>query len=265
MMQQFNQGKLFLIAGPCVIEEKSLTFDIAGKLKEICEELQIPLLFKASYRKANRTSLDSFQGIGDNEALNVLREIRSELKLPTTTDVHSPEEAKEVSKIVDVVQIPAFLSRQTDLLVAAGKHGGCVNIKKGQFLSPESMQFVIEKVKAGGCENIWLTERGTSFGYQDLVVDFRSIPKMKMHKCKVVMDCTHSQQKPNLSQGVTGGDPAMIETIAKAGVAVGANGLFIETHPTPETAKSDGSTMLPLHHLKELLIKLLAIKKAIDS
>ncbi len=265
MIQPFLKGNLFLIAGPCVIESAALTTEIAGKLKEICSELQIPLLFKASYRKANRTSIKSFQGIGDDEALEILKSIRTNLKLPTTTDVHSPLEAQKVSTIVDVLQIPAFLSRQTDLLVAAGKYGGCVNIKKGQFLSPESMRFVKEKVRSGGCENIWLTERGSSFGYQDLVVDFRSIPKMQDLNSLVVLDCTHSQQKPNLSSGVTGGNPKMIETIAKAGVAVGVNGLFIETHTSPASAKSDGSTMLPLDDIRELLLKLLAIKKAVDS
>ena len=254
----------FLIAGPCVVEDNEITFETAIRIKAICEKLQIPFIFKASYRKANRSSIHSFSGIGDREALTILKEVRNSLNIPVITDVHSPEDVLMAKEFVDMIQIPAFLCRQTDLLIAAGKSGLPVNIKKGQFLSPEAMGFVAEKVKATGNEKIFLTERGTTFGYQDLVVDFRGIPQMQKTKYPVILDCTHSLQQPNQSAGVTGGQPELIETIAKAGVAVGVNGLFIETHPDPSKALSDGANMLPLYHLNELLEKLVKIKQAIS-
>lgn len=258
------QDSFFLIAGPCVIENSTTPFEIAEAVKSICESHSLPFIFKASFKKANRTSIHSFTGIGDQEAINILAEIKSKLDIPITTDVHSVEDVEKVKDIIDVIQIPAFLCRQTDLLLAAGKSGKIVNIKKGQFLSPESMAFAVQKVKETGNQNVWLTERGTTFGYQDLVVDMRSIPKMQKNKVPVIMDCTHSLQQPNQNSGVTGGDPDMISTIANAATAVGANGLFIETHPNPQDAKSDGKNMLPLDDLSKVLEKVLKIKKAIS-
>ena len=257
-------SNFFLIAGPCVVEDKEITFDTAIRIKAICEKLRIPFIFKASFRKANRSSIHSFSGIGDKEALSILMEVRTTLNIPVITDVHSPEDVTMAKDFVDMIQIPAFLCRQTDLLIAAGKSGLPVNIKKGQFLSPEAMGFVAEKVKATGNDKVFLTERGTTFGYQDLVVDFRGIPQMQKTNYPVILDCTHSLQQPNQSGGVTGGQPELIETIAKAGIAVGVNGLFIETHPDPSKALSDGANMLPLHHLSELLEKLVKIKQAIS-
>lgn len=266
-----NHANFFLIAGPCAVESKELVFETASTLKTICNRLDIPFVFKASYKKANRTRLDSFTGIGNEKAMQYLSAVKNELNVLVTTDVHSPEEAKWASQYVDILQIPAFLCRQTDLLVAAAQTGKIVNIKKGQFAGPSAMQFAIEKVKnsvedsegnSGGSQ-VWLTERGTTFGYQDLVVDFRGIPQMQSFEVPVIMDCTHSLQQPNQSVGVTGGQPKMISTIARAAVAVGADGLFIETHPEPAKALSDGANMLPLDQIESLLEKLVKIRKAV--
>jgi 2-dehydro-3-deoxyphosphooctonate aldolase (KDO 8-P synthase) len=253
----------FLIAGPCVVENEEITYTTAVKLKEICGKLDIPFIFKSSYRKANRSSSDSFSGLGDEKALKILGKIKSELDLPICTDIHTAEEAPFAAQVADILQIPAFLCRQTDLLIAAAKTGKYVNIKKGQFLSPEAMQFAANKVVGAGNKNVMLTERGTTFGYQDLVIDFRGIPKMKEFGFPVILDVTHSLQQPNQSSGVTGGQPEMIEYMAKAGLAVGADGLFIETHPDPKNAKSDGANMLKLDLIEELLIKLVRLKKSL--
>lgn len=258
-----NQRNFFLIAGPCVVEGEEITLRIAREIKAICEELDIPYLFKASYKKANRSSLHSFTGIGNEEALAVLKKVKTEYDLPIVTDIHTEEEAEWAAQVADVLQIPAFLCRQTDLLVAAAKTGKYINIKKGQFLSPESMRFAVEKVRESGNSHVMVTERGTSFGYQDLVVDFRGVKALQENHCPAVLDCTHSLQQPNQSKGVTGGRPDLIETIAKAGVAVGFDGLFMETHPDPASALSDGANMLPLNQLKPLLQKLLKIRNAI--
>ena len=258
-----ESNHFFLIAGPCAIEEKAEANKIAQTLIDITNRLQIPFIFKGSYRKANRSRLDSFTGIGDETAMAILKEIGETYQIPVTTDVHSVEEAKLAAEYVDVLQIPAFLCRQTDLIVAAAKTGKVVNIKKGQFMSPGSMKFARQKVLESGNSEVWLTERGTSFGYQDLIVDFRGIPMMQSFGGPVILDCTHSLQQPNQSAGVTGGKPALIETIAKAGVAVGVDGLFIETHPQPSMAKSDGANMLPLEEMEPLLTKLLLIHKAL--
>ncbi|MCF8360495.1 MAG: 3-deoxy-8-phosphooctulonate synthase [Prolixibacteraceae bacterium] len=252
-----------LIAGPCVIESEKMVFNIANKIKAIAKHHHIPFIFKGSYRKANRSKIDSFTGIGDEKALEILQKIRNDLALPVLTDVHSAEEARIAARYVDIIQIPAFLCRQTDLLVAAAKTGKYINIKKGQFLSPEAMKYAVEKVRESGNPNVMVTERGTMFGYGDLIVDYRGIPQMKEFGCPVILDCTHSLQQPNQTSGVTGGKPEMIETIAKAGIAVGADGLFIETHPNPAEAKSDGANMLRLDLLNDLLIKLVEIRKAI--
>ncbi|MBI5538829.1 MAG: 3-deoxy-8-phosphooctulonate synthase [Bacteroidia bacterium] len=254
----------FLIAGPCVVESHEITFMVAEKVKALCEKFEIPFIFKASYKKANRSSISSFSGIGDIQALEIIKEIKESLKVPVITDIHSTEDAELASKYVDMLQIPAFLCRQTDLLLAAGKTGLPVNIKKGQFVSPEAMKFVADKVKTTGNSNILLTERGTTFGYGDLVVDYRSLPIMQKFGYPVVLDCTHSLQQPNQSTGVTGGLPELIETISKAGVAVGVDGLFIETHPDPSKALSDGANMLKLDLLEGLLEKLVKIKKVIN-
>lgn len=253
----------FLIAGPCAIEGKQMAMDIAGQVQEICQRLGIPYIFKGSYRKANRSRLDSFTGIGDEKALSILSEIKNTYGVQVTTDIHTDEEASMAAKYVDILQIPAFLCRQTNLLIAAAQTGKVVNIKKGQFLSAEAMRFAKDKVIQSGNDQVWLTERGTTFGYQDLVVDFRGIPVMQQMGVPVILDCTHSLQQPNQNSGVTGGKPALIETIAKAGIAVGADGLFIETHPNPSVAKSDGANMLSLHKLEELLEKLLSIRAAL--
>ncbi|HNQ68963.1 MAG TPA: 3-deoxy-8-phosphooctulonate synthase [Bacteroidales bacterium] len=253
----------FLIAGPCVVENEEITFATASKLKVICDKLKIPFIFKASYRKANRSSVNSFSGLGDKKALEILSKIKSELGVAICTDIHLPEEAKPASEVADILQIPAFLCRQTDLLIAAANTGKYINIKKGQFLSPEAMLFAAQKVASTGNKNILLTERGTTFGYQDLVIDFRSIPKMKEFGYPVVLDVTHSLQQPNQSSGVTGGQPEMIEYIAKAGIAVGSDGLFIETHPNPLSAKSDGANMLKLELIESLLEKLIKLKKSL--
>lgn len=253
----------FLIAGPCVLENDTMGFEIAQQIKTITQKLEIPYIFKASYRKANRSRLDSFTGIGDEFALSVMQQIAKKYDLPVITDIHTHEEAYQAAHYVDALQIPAFLCRQTDLLIAAAKTGKHINIKKGQFLAPESIQFAIEKVISAGNPNVWVTERGTSFGYGDLVVDYRGIPVMQGFNVPVVLDVTHSLQKPNTASGVTGGLPHMIETIAKAGIAAGVNGLFIETHPNPAQAKSDGANMLPLDQLEDLLEKLVRIRQAL--
>lgn len=258
-----QKGEFFLMAGPCVIENETLPFEIAEKLQKICCSLGIKLIFKASYCKANRSKLDSFTGIGNEKGLEILSQIKRKYSLPIVTDIHSAEEAEAAAEVADVIQIPAFLCRQTDLLVAAAKTGRIVNIKKGQFLSPSSMRFAMQKVTASGNENVILTDRGTMFGYGDLIVDFRSIPVMRSFGVPVVMDITHSLQQPNTSEGVSGGMPEMIETIAKAAIAAGVDGIFMETHPDPKTAKSDGANMLPLAEVELLLTKLLRIKHAL--
>jgi len=258
-----QSGNFYLIAGPCVIESREICFEVAKKIIGITDKLRIPFIFKSSYKKANRSKIDSFSGIGDKAGLELLRDIRKELQIPVLTDVHSPEEAYFASQYVDVLQIPAFLCRQTDLLVAAAKTGKTVNIKKGQFLAPESMKFAVEKVVQSGNKHIMITDRGTMFGYQDLIVDFRGLPEMKKYGFPVVLDVTHSLQQPNQSSGVTGGRPELIETLARAAVAVGVDGLFIETHPEPMLAKSDGANMLRLDLLEDMLERLVMIRKAI--
>lgn len=261
---KFADGQsFFLIAGPCAIEGEDMAFRIAERVSAICERLEIPYIFKGSYRKANRSRIDSFSGIGDEKALGILKAIGEQFQIPVTTDIHTEPEAALAAQYVDVLQIPAFLCRQTSLLVAAAETQKVVNIKKGQFLSPGAMQFAADKVRAAGNERVLLTERGTTFGYQDLIVDFRGIPTMQALGAPVVLDCTHSLQQPNQTSGVTGGRPAMISTIARAGIAAGVDGLFIETHPEPATAKSDGANMLPLDQLEPLLEKLVNIRKAI--
>ena len=255
----------FLLAGPCVIEGESMALDIAETIVKIADKLQIPYVFKGSYRKANRSRLDSFTGIGDEKALKVLRKVHETFGIPTVTDIHSADEAIMAAEYVDVLQIPAFLCRQTDLLVAAAKTGKMVNIKKGQFLSPEAMQFAAAKVTECGNNQVMLTERGTSFGYHDLIVDYRGIPVMKQFGFPVIMDVTHSLQQPNQSSGVTGGLPQLIETIARAAIVTGADGLFIETHRNPSVAKSDGANMLPLKQLESLLTRMVAIRKTINQ
>ncbi len=258
-----DSGNFFLIAGPCVIENEEMPFGIAEKIAGLADRLKIPYIFKASYRKANRSKLDSFTGIGDIKALRILKAIGEKYQIPVITDIHTNEEAAMAAEFVDILQIPAFLCRQTELLVAAAKTGKVINIKKGQFLSPESMKFAVEKVRQAGNENIMLTERGTTFGYYDLVVDFRGIPEMQKINVPVILDCTHSLQQPNQPAGVTGGQPGLIETIAKAGIAVGVDGIFLETHPEPSKALSDGANMLRLDLLENLLEKLIRIRKAI--
>ena len=259
-----NQENFFLLAGPCVIEGEEMAMRIAEKIVNITEKLKIPYVFKGSYRKANRSRLDSFTGIGDEKALKILRKVHETFGVPTVTDIHETHEAEFAAEYVDILQIPAFLCRQTDLLVAAAHTGKIVNIKKGQFLSPSAMQFAAQKVADAGNNNIMLTERGTTFGYTDLVVDFRGIPQMQQFGYPVIMDATHSLQQPNQNSGVTGGMPNLIETIAKAAIAVGADGLFLETHPNPSQAKSDGANMLQLDLLEGLLTRLIRIRKAIQ-
>lgn len=259
-----NSPFFFLIAGPCVLENETMGFEIAATIKEITDKLGIPYIFKSSYRKANRSRQDSFTGIGDEFALSVMQRIGQQYDIPVITDIHTHEEAFQAAHYVDVLQIPAFLCRQTDLLLAAAKTGKIVNIKKGQFLAPEAMQFAIEKIRSTGNNNVWATERGTTFGYGDLVVDFRGIPVMQGFKVPVVLDVTHSLQKPNTTSGVTGGLPHLIETMARAGIAAGADGLFIETHPEPAKAKSDGANMLPLEQLQSLVEKLVKLKRALQ-
>ena len=261
--QSYDEHNFFLIAGPCVVESEELVMEVADKAYSICKNLGLPYIFKASYRKANRTSGSSFAGLGDDLALGMINHVKKKLSLPATTDVHAKEEAVLAAQHVDVLQIPAFLCRQTDLLEAAARTGKIVNVKKGQFVSGDAMKFAVDKISKAGNDKVMLTERGTTFGYQDLIVDYRNIPIMRSHGVPVVMDCTHSLQQPNQSAGITGGNPAMIETIAKAAIATGADGLFIETHPDPAIAKSDGANMLKLDLLAPLLEKLIKVRKAI--
>jgi 2-dehydro-3-deoxyphosphooctonate aldolase (KDO 8-P synthase) len=261
--QNLTSNNFFLIAGPCVVEGEEIVFEIAERVSTICKQLQIPYIFKASYKKANRTSLNSFTGLGDDFGLALIKKTGEKFNVPTITDVHTAEECAIAAQNVDVLQIPAFLCRQTDLLLAAAATGKIVNIKKGQFLSGPSMKFAADKIKHAGNEKVMLTERGTTFGYQDLVVDYRNIPWMQETGCPVVMDVTHSLQQPNQTSGITGGNPQLIGTIAKAAIATGADGLFIETHPNPATAKSDGANMLQLNLLEDLLKQLVKIRQAI--
>lgn len=261
--QDYNETNFFLIAGPCVVENEALLDEVCSTVSGICKRLHIPYIFKSSYRKANRTSGNSFTGIGDEAALTLLKATGEKYKLPVTTDIHTEEEAAIAAGYADVLQIPAFLSRQTELLLAAAKTGKYVNVKKGQFLSGESMKYAVEKIRNAGNEKVGLIDRGNMFGYQDLVVDYRNIPIMRSFDVPVIMDCTHSLQQPNQSGGVTGGNPEMIETIAKAAIATGADGLFIETHPNPACALSDGANMLQLDKLEALLEKLLRLRKAV--
>jgi 2-dehydro-3-deoxyphosphooctonate aldolase (KDO 8-P synthase) len=262
--QDYNDKNFFLIAGPCVVESAELLETVAASVSGLCTKMGIPYIFKASYRKANRTSGNSFTGIGDLEALALVRNTGRKFNLPTTSDIHAHDEASPAADFVDVLQIPAFLCRQTDLLIAAAETGKVINVKKGQFLSGAAMKFAAEKIRKAGNEKIIFTERGNSFGYQDLVVDFRNIPWMQEHGVPVVMDCTHSLQQPNQTTGITGGNPKLIGTIANAAIAAGADGLFIETHPDPAHAPSDGATMLRLDLLEELLTRLIKLKKAVN-
>jgi 2-dehydro-3-deoxyphosphooctonate aldolase (KDO 8-P synthase) len=257
-------GQFFLIAGPCVVEGEAISLRIAEKVAAYCERWEVPYIFKASYRKANRSRLDSFTGIGDEEGLRILAKVRGDLGIPVTTDIHTDAEAALAASYgVDILQIPAFLCRQTSLLVAAADTGKVVNIKKGQFMSPEAMGYAVEKVRQAGNQKVVLTERGTTFGYQDLVIDFRGIPTMQGFGVPVILDCTHSLQQPNQPSGVTGGRPSLIATVARAGIAAGVDGLFIETHPDPAAAKSDGANMLPLDQLPYLLERLVRIRESI--
>jgi len=260
-----NSDSFLLIAGPCVVESEELVLTVADRLTGLSDKYRIPLIFKSSYRKANRSRGDSFTGIGDIKALEILSEISRKYSVPIITDIHNPDEAGMAAKYVDVLQIPAFLCRQTDLLEAAAATGKWINIKKGQFLSGASMQFAVKKVIDSGNRNVMLTERGTTFGYQDLIVDFRNIPEMKKNEVPVIVDITHSLQKPNQSSGVSGGDPAMIEVLGRAAIAAGADGIFIETHPDPATAKSDGENMLKLDRMEDLLVQLIKIKNAVNT
>lgn len=263
--KQYNKDNFFLLAGPCVIEGEEVIMQTAEKVVAICEQHKIPLVFKSSYRKANRTRLDSFTGIGDEAALKILAKVRERFGVPVVTDIHAADEAAMAAEYVDVLQIPAFLCRQTDLLVAAANTGKVVNVKKGQFLSPEAMQFAVTKLQESGNDRVMLTDRGTTFGYHDLIVDYRGIPTMQKMNVPVILDCTHSLQQPNQSSGVTGGNPEMIETIARAGIAVGVDGLFIETHPNPAVAKSDGANMLHLDLLDGLMHKLTKLRAVVNT
>jgi len=263
--QSYDKNNFFLIAGPCVVESEELVMEVADKVSGICRDLGIPYVFKASYRKANRTSAGSFTGLGDDTGLELIGKVGAAYKLPTTSDIHAHDEAAPAAKYIDILQIPAFLCRQTDLLVAAADTGKIVNVKKGQFISGPAMKFAVEKIRKAGNDKIVLTERGTTFGYQDLVVDYRNIPWMQEHGAPVVMDCTHSLQQPNQVSGVTGGNPQLIGTIAKAAIAAGADGIFIETHPNPAVAKSDGANMLRLDLLQGLLEQLVRVRKVVTG
>lgn len=262
-LKHTGSGNFFLLAGPCVIEGEAMAMRIAEHIVKLSDQYQIPYVFKGSYRKANRSRIDSFTGIGDEQALTILRKVGDTFGIPVVTDIHSAEEAVMAAPFADILQIPAFLCRQTDLLVAAAETGRIINIKKGQFLSPQAMKYAVDKVVESGNEQVMLTERGTTFGYQDLIVDYRGIPQMRSFGYPVVLDITHSLQQPNQTGGVTGGLPGMIETIAKAGIAVGVDGLFIETHEDPSVAKSDGANMLRLDLLEELLVKLIRVREAV--
>ena len=264
-LKYWETGNFLLIAGPCVVESEAIVFTVAEQVIKLVEKYQIPYIFKASYRKANRSKSDSFTGIGDLKALEILSKVRKDFSVPVITDIHNPDEAGLAAGYVDVLQIPAFLCRQTDLLVAAAKTGKWINIKKGQFLSGESMKFAVDKVKDAGNDKIMLTDRGNMFGYQDLVVDFRNIPLMQKTGVPVIMDITHSLQEPNQEAGVSGGKPEMIETIGKAAISVGADGIFLETHPDPSVALSDGANMLKLSELEKLLRKLVELRKTINT
>ena len=262
-LKHTHSNNFFLMAGPCAIESEEMAMRIADKIVNITNKLEIPYVFKGSYRKANRSKGSSFTGIGDEKALKILEKVGRTFDVPTVTDIHESGEAAMAAAYVDVLQIPAFLCRQTDLLIAAAQTGKVVNVKKGQFLSAGSMKFAVEKIIEAGNNRVVLTDRGNTFGYQDLIVDYRGLPEMQSFNVPVVMDCTHSLQQPNQSSGVTGGKPELIGTIAKAAIAVGADGLFIETHPDPANAKSDGANMLHLDHLEDLLEKLIKIRKAV--
>lgn len=264
-LKSSSTNNFFLLAGPCVIEGEQMALEIAEKVVKVTSELNIPYVFKGSYRKANRSRIDSFTGIGDENALKILRKVKETFNIPVVTDIHTNEEAEMAAEYVDILQIPAFLCRQTELLVAAAKTGKMVNIKKGQFLSPEAMSFAVQKVIDAGNSQVAITERGTTFGYQDLIVDYRGIPEMQKNNCPVILDVTHSLQQPNQSAGVTGGRPDLIETVARAGIAVGVDGIFIETHQNPAVAKSDGANMLQLDKLPELLRNLTAIRNTINT
>ncbi len=263
--QSYNPDNFFLIAGPCIVESEELVMEVADKVSAICKRLEIPYVFKASYRKANRTSPTSFTGLGDSIGLDLIKKVGTTFHLPTTSDVHAHEECAEAAKYIDILQIPAFLCRQTDLLIAAAETNKIVNVKKGQFLSGPSMKFALDKINKAGNQKTMLTERGTTFGYQDLVVDYRNITWMKELNVPVIMDCTHSLQQPNQTSGITGGNPQLIETIAKAAIATGADGLFIETHPNPAVALSDGANMLKLDLLEKLLEKLVKLRKVVAN
>ena len=262
-IKHIESGNFFLLAGPCVVENETMPFEIAGIISKICDRLQIPFIFKASYRKANRSKLSSFAGIGDEKALNLLGRVRSDMGIPVVTDIHSERDAQMAAPYADILQIPAFLCRQTDLLIAAGETGKIINIKKGQFVSAASMQFAVQKIMETGNNKVMLTERGSMFGYNDLVVDYRGIPEMQKIGVPVILDVTHSLQQPNQASGITGGRPDLISTIAKAGIAVGVDGIFLETHPNPASALSDGANMLMLDQLEGLLEQLLRIRQAV--
>ncbi|MDG5800075.1 3-deoxy-8-phosphooctulonate synthase [Marinilabiliaceae bacterium ANBcel2] len=260
-----NENQFFLFAGPCAIEGEKMAMQIAETITEVTQRLKIPFVFKGSYRKANRSRLDSFTGIGDIKALKILEKVSNQFQIPVITDIHTPDEAQMAAEYVDILQIPAFLCRQTDILVAAAKTGKHVNIKKGQFLAPESMKFAVDKVRQSGNNNIVITDRGTMFGYQDIIIDYRGIPVMQSFKTPVALDITHSLQQPNQSTGVTGGKPELIETVARAAIATGVDGFFLETHHDPGNAKSDGANMLKLDQLEKLLTNLSHLKKAVNK
>ena len=262
---KYPNSNFLLLAGPCAIEGEKMAMDIAERIVEITNRLQIPFIFKGSYRKANRSRLDSFAGIGDEKALKVLRKISETFDIPTVTDIHSAQEASLAAEYVDMLQIPAFLCRQTDILIAAAETGKAVNIKKGQFLSADAMKFAVTKVRESGNDNVFLTERGSTFGYHDLIVDYRGIPEMQKNNCPVILDITHSLQQPNQPNGVTGGQPQLIEIIARAGIAVGVDGIFLETHPDPANAKSDGANMLQIDLLEGLLTRLVLLRQVIKT